>query len=187
MASLLSHNSAGDRLTRIVVTGSESTGKTLLAQQLAEHYAVAWVREFARDYAEEKHTPLTADDVDPIGRGQVAREDAAVHKAHDLLILDTDLLSTLVYGEQYYGIAPEWIPGAVKLRLADLYLLCDIDVPWVADSVRDAQHQRRSMHDAFLQRLKAFGAPFRLITGTPSERLATAIESIDAVRLLSSS
>jgi nicotinamide riboside kinase len=66
-----------------------------------------------------------------------------------------------------------------------LYLLCDIDVPWVADAVRDAQHQRQQMHAAFFSRLQEFGARFRLISGTARERLATAIESIDAARLLS--
>lgn len=185
MASFLPRNATGDRLTRVVVTGSESTGKTVLAQQLAEHYAVAWVPEFAREYAEQKHATLTADDVDPIGKGQLHREDAAAHTAHELLILDTDLLSTWVYGEQYYGVTPGWIPATVKLRLADLYLICDIDVPWVADSVRDAQHQRQQMHEAFLAQLKQLGAHFRLISGPANNRLATAIESIDALRLLS--
>jgi NadR type nicotinamide-nucleotide adenylyltransferase len=184
MASLLSFNTAGHRLTRVVVTGSESTGKTLLAQQLAEYYGVSWVPEFAREYAEQKPA-LTADDVELIARGQMLREDAAMQTAHDLLILDTDLLSTLVYGEQYYGAAPAWIRGTVKLRLADLYLLCDIDVPWVADAVRDAQHQRPKMHAAFFSRLQELGARFCLLSGTPRQRLATAIEAIDAARLLS--
>jgi HTH-type transcriptional regulator, transcriptional repressor of NAD biosynthesis genes len=163
------------RLTRIVVTGSESTGKTLLARQLAEHYDVPWIPEFARDYADTKGSELTAADVDPIGRGQVAREDAVLRSAQGLVILDTDLLSTMVYGQQYYQFVPDWIPGAVNERLADLYLLCDIDVPWVADAVRDAQHQRPSMHTAFITQLMQLGASHRLIRGTGPERLSRAL------------
>jgi nicotinamide riboside kinase len=33
---------------------TESTGKTTLAIQLADHYKTAWVPEFARDYLQEK-------------------------------------------------------------------------------------------------------------------------------------
>ncbi len=175
---------ASGRLTRIVVTGSESTGKTLLAQQLAEHYGVPWVAEFARDYALRKGVALTADDVAPITAGQIAREDAALGQSRGIVILDTDLVNTMVSAEQYYGAVPSWISLAAKERLADLYLLCDIDLPWVADTVRDAQHQRRQMHDAFTQQLTRFGAPFHVVSGKGPERLSRAIAHIDAWRPL---
>jgi NadR type nicotinamide-nucleotide adenylyltransferase len=161
-----------------VVTGSESTGKTLLAQQLAEHFGVPWVAEFARDYAERKPGELSAADVDAIGRGQVRREDAAGESARGLIILDTDLVSTLVYSDQYYGFIPEWIPDTAKARLADLYLVCDIDVPWVADTVRDAQHARPAMHRAFLRHLEELGATYRLVRGSGPERFAQALAHI---------
>ncbi len=173
----------GDRLTRVVVTGSESTGKTLLAQQLAEHYGAPWIPEFARDYAEERDAQLTAADVDPIGRGQVAREDAALRNAHGLVILDTDLLSTMVYGDQYYSFVPEWIPSVAEQRLADLYLVCDIDSPWVADPVREGEHLRHQMHNAFISHLTKLGATYRLISGTSAARLQRAIANIDVWRL----
>jgi NadR type nicotinamide-nucleotide adenylyltransferase len=186
MASILPPDrAAGERLTRVVVTGSESTGKTSLAEQLARHYDVPWIAEFARDYAEKKGSPLTIADVDPIGRGQVAREDAQLRVAQNLIILDTDLVSTLVYSQQYYRAVPGWLPGVAKQRVSELYLLCDIDLPWVADRVRDAQHQRQQMHDAFIDQLKRFGATYRLIGGSAAQRLARAIDSIDATRYLS--
>jgi len=172
----------GSRLTRIVVTGSESTGKTELAQQLAAHYRVCWVAEFAREYAEQHPRALTSADVDPIGSGQIAREDATLRNARGLVILDTDLLSTFVYGTQYYGSVPGWIAKTVEERLADLYLVCDIDVPWVADAVRDAQRQRRQMHAAFIHHLQQFGASYRIVRGSGSERLACAIAHISAWR-----
>ncbi|MGH7711585.1 MAG: AAA family ATPase [Gemmatimonadaceae bacterium] len=174
----------GDRLARIVVIGSESTGKTALAQQLAEHYGAPWIPEFARDYAEQKggSAALTAADVDSIGRGQVAREDNLLQNSLGLVILDTDLVSTMVYGKQYYGVVPAWIPDTAKQRLADLYLVCDIDLAWVADTVRDAQHQRRQMHDAFISQLTQLGATYRLVSGSGTERLSRAIAHIDAWR-----
>ena len=99
MASIIPE-SADDKgaragLTRIVVTGSESTGKTQLAEQLAAHYGVPWVPEFARDYAEQKGRPLTSADVTPIGSGQMTREDAAMRGLTGMIVFDTDLLSTV--------------------------------------------------------------------------------------------
>jgi NadR type nicotinamide-nucleotide adenylyltransferase len=191
MASIVppapSHGSARNRLTRIVVTGSESTGKTILAQSLAEHYGVIWIPEFARDYAEHRREPLTADDVSPIATGQIAKENAAFEKASGVVILDTDVVSTVVYAQHYYGSVPAWIERAARERLADLYLLCDTDVPWVADQVRDAQHHRRQVHDAFVQRLTELAAVFRLISGTtsPDERLERAVAHIEQWRRLS--
>jgi NadR type nicotinamide-nucleotide adenylyltransferase len=187
MASILptapADGPARNRLTRIVVTGSESTGKTTLAQSLALHYRAFWIPEFAREYAQKRSEALTADDVSPIAAGQIAQEDAFFEKANGLVILDTDLISTVVYAEHYYGTAPSWITAAARERLADLYLLCDIDVPWVADTVRDAQHERSQLHDAFVGRLNEFGATVYVVRGkSPAERLSRAIEHIESWR-----
>ena len=101
-----------ERLLRVVLTGSESTGKTTLAADLAAHYRTVWSPEFARAYADRKKGPLDRSDVEPIARGQIAGEDEAARRAGRLLILDTDLLSTVVYGRHYYGRFPEWIEKA---------------------------------------------------------------------------
>ena len=172
---------SGRRLTRIVVTGSESTGKTTLAGSIAEHYGIAWIPEFARDYAENRSAPLTAEDVGPIATGQIAREDTAFQNASGMVILDTDVVSTAVYAEHYYGHVPGWIEQAAQERLADLYLLCDTDMPWVADQVRDAQHHRRQIHDLFVQRLARLAATVRFVGGitSPAQRLKHALEHIE--------
>ena len=41
-------------LIKITLYGPESTGKTTLAKQLAEHYQTVWTPEFARDFLQEK-------------------------------------------------------------------------------------------------------------------------------------
>lgn len=179
-ASTEEERARSGRLTRVVITGSESTGKTQLAEQLAAHYGVLWVPEFARDHAERKGGTLTVADVTPIARGQIARENKALQGASGMIVLDTDLVSTVVYSEQYYGSVPAWIPIATQERLADLYLVCDIDLPWVADPVRDAQHQRRQMHNAFIEHLTRFGATYHVVSGTGPDRLARAIACIDS-------
>ena len=102
-------------LYRVCLIGPECTGKTTIAARLAERYAAPWVPEYAREYAQRVARPLTADDADPIARGQLALEDRSTEEAcrtgARLLILDTDLVSTYVYARHYYSAAPPWLPA----------------------------------------------------------------------------
>jgi NadR type nicotinamide-nucleotide adenylyltransferase len=167
-----------ERLRRVTVTGSESTGKTWLAERLALHFGTVWSREFSREYALHKAVPLDASDVEPIARGQIRGEDDVLRGARGLAILDTDLVSTVVYAEHYYGRCPPWIEEAARERLAELYLLCDIDVPWMPDPARDRPHARREMHAAFTAQLERYHASYVVVRGTWEEREATAAAAI---------
>ena len=168
---------------RIVVTGSESTGKSTLAGQLARRYRAELVPEFVREYAEARHGVVQFSDHGPIARGQMALEDAAIARGNPLVVQDTDLLSTVVYCEHYFGKCPAWIADAARERAPDLYLLCEIDVPWVADGVRDRGHMREEMQLLFREAVKQSGAPVAVIMGDRRERLARATEAIDALLL----
>lgn len=169
-------------LTRIVLTGSESTGKTTLATQLATHYGCEFVPEFVREYAEQKHGPLTFADHGPITRGQIALEDTYATRATSLLIQDADLLSTVAYCTHYFGMCPAWIEEAAVARRPALYLLCDIDVPWAADGVRDRGDRREEMHALFVETLARLGAPYREVRGIGATRFARARSLIDDAR-----
>ncbi len=168
---------------RIVVTGSESTGKSTLAEQLARQYRAELVPEFVREYAEARHGVVEFADHGPIARGQMALEDAAVARGKPLVVQDTDLLSTVVYCEHYFGKCPAWIAEAARERAPDLYLLCEIDVPWVADGVRDRGHMREEMQQLFRAAVNQSGAPVAVIMGDRHERFARANEAIDALLL----
>jgi len=170
----------------VVLTGSESTGKTTLAARLAMLYAARWVPEFVRDYAEAKGAPLEAADVEPIARGQIALEDRVRREAAAagarLVLLDTDLASTAVYARHYYGDCPEWIERAVReQRRAHLYLLCHPDVPWVADPQRDRAHARDELHALFQAKLEEIGARWVDLTGDWEAREARARAAVDAL------
>lgn len=175
----------------VVVTGSESTGKTTLAAQLADALGSAWVPEYSRAYAEAVHRPLTADDVSPIARGQVAAEDEALARwsttwganaAWPPLVLDTDLISTTVYAEHYYGSCPDWIMSAARARVGSLYLLCEPDLPWSADGVRDQPSARERLHAAFRNRLVDFAVTVAPIRGRGPARLTAAMLAVDSLR-----
>lgn len=171
---------------RIVVTGSECTGKTTLARRLAERLDTIWVPEYAREYAVGR-TALSPLDVEPIATGQLAGEDDAIQRLRlmrtalphgssgDLLVLDTDLVSTVVYAHHYYGACPEWIVARARERRAGLYLLADIDVPWIADGIRDRPHERAALHELFRQWLERFGVDVVDVRGLGETRVESAL------------
>lgn len=183
------------------MTGPECTGKTTLAARLADYFHARWVPEFAREYAARVARPLTVDDVEPIARGQMALEDAALNwgvggrgsgvgdlpprsdtrhptpNTRSLLILDTDLISTVVYSRHYYGQCPQWIEEAARRRKADLYLLTSVDVPFMPDEVRDSAAARDILYNEFAATLAEYEATVVGIAGDWEERFAAAIQA----------
>jgi NadR type nicotinamide-nucleotide adenylyltransferase len=172
-----------ESVTRIVVIGSESTGKTTLAHELATHFGALWVTEQSRVYAERVKRALTAEDVSPIASEQIAAEDAqladALRRKVRWLFLDTDLVSTVVYARHYYGTCPAWIEAEARARLAELYLVADVDIPWAADSVRDRPESRDELHLAFQAVLTEFNARKCLVRGLGESRFAAAVRCIE--------
>ncbi len=169
-------------LRRVCVTGPESTGKTTLAERIAESADTEWVPEASRLYAERKGSELLASDVEPIAREHIALVDAATARSRErgasLLVLDTDLLSTVIYARHYYGKVPSWLQRAEQTRRAELYLLCDIDVPWVADGVRDRPENRDEMFALFYNALVAGEAEFVTIRGDWDQRWSLARDAV---------
>lgn len=167
---------------RIVVTGSECTGKTTLAQRIAEQFGAPWVPEAARAYAAARGGALDVSDVEPIA---VATRDAlasATIGAPPLVIADTDLISTVVYARAYYGECPAWIVQESRAQRGDLYLLCAPDVPWVADGIRDrpSEEERTAMHSAFDATLRALQARVVVVRGVGDARTAMAFSAVSA-------
>jgi len=168
----------------VVVSGSECTGKTTLAKDLAARFGAPCSSEFSREYLEAKGAPLDASDVEAIACGQIAAEDAALAVAARVVIKDTDLVSTVVYARHYYGISPEWLARAARERLGDVYLLLHPDVPWVADGLqRDRPASRAELHQLFARTLAEFGARVVDITGGWDARRERAFEAVEFPRV----
>lgn len=176
-------------MIRVVVTGSECTGKTTLAADLADRLEVPWLPEFAREYVAALSAPPTFADVERIARGQITAEDGArgavpagLPTERPLLVQDTDLLSTVVYSHHYYGDCPAWIERELAHRPADLYLLADIDVPWAPDALqRDRGDRREEMQALFHEALRACDLPFIEIRGNRNARLRAGLGAVTAL------
>lgn len=173
-------------LIKVVLFGPESTGKTTLSQQLAEHYNTVWAPEFARKYLQEKWNNVRKvceqKDIMPIARGQMFLENTRALKANKLLVCDTDLLETKVYSEQYYGgLVDPRLDEAAIANSYDMYFLTYIDTPWDADDLRDRPDQRLEMFTAFEDTLKKYQKPYIILKGSKDVRLTKAIETIDTL------
>lgn len=174
---------ADSNVIKVVLYGPESTGKTTLARQLAEHYNTLWIPEYARDYLQSKHDrgegECEPDDLLPIARGQMKLENEAVKKANKILFCDTDLLVTAVYSEIYYDFIDEDLEQAAKNSDYDLYILTNIDVPWEPDDLRDKPDEREEMYDFFKSMLVHYHRPFITVRGNQQERLDKVIPILD--------
>jgi len=166
-------------LKRICLYGPESVGKTTLARQLAAHYQTVFVPEVARDLITSND--LTPADYERIGHAQTEAIRRATPAAHRVLICDTDVITTILYAETYLGQAPPVLFELAKEVTFDRYFLLDIDVPWVADGLRDLGHRRQELYDRFRRALDERGIAWVPVCGTWDERLRTVTGEIDAL------
>ena len=166
---------------RIVLTGPEASGKTTLAKALARNFRAAWLPEQARLYAEQVKRELTAADAELIAQRTIDADDAALAADPPLLLLDTDLISTVVYVRHYYGPCPAWIEAAARERRGDLYLLCAPDLPWTADGVRDRPAQRQEMLELFERAMREFDCVSVDVSGTGIARERAALSASNAL------
>lgn len=171
---------------RIVIFGTESTGKSTLAERLAAHFGEPWAREFAREFWDAHDGQITAADLDAIGRGQVANEETAAAQARRVVFCDTDLLTCTLWNDALFpGACPAWVreQAEVRSRRVARYLLCDADVPFVADPQRcfsdDAARARARnvWRDALVTR----ALPHVEIRGDWTERERRAIAAVEEV------
>ena len=176
-------NTGSREIIKIVLFGPESTGKTTLAMQLAEHFETAWVPEFARDYLQEKwdKTGQICDihDMLPIAYGQTQLENDTLFTGNKFLFCDTNLLVTKIFSEVYYSFCNPILDKAAREHDYDLFFLTDIDVPWEKDDLRDKPDQRESVFAVFKQSLIDNNKPFIILSGDKDIRLCEAISIIN--------
>lgn len=164
---------------RVCVFGPESTGKTTLANDLAAHYHTIAVQEHARPLLDHQSGRCEETDIPLIARGQLADEDAMALQADRVMFCDTDLLLTTIWSDILFGDCPPWIRDAAASRPYDLYLLLDVDVPWVNDSQRYLPHKRREFFERCRSLLEQHHRRYVIIRGNWAERFTAACQNVD--------
>ena len=165
-------------IKRIAITGPESTGKSVLAEQLALHFKTSWVPEFARNYIAELNRPYHEQDILHIAKTQLKQERIYSKKAGTFLFCDTELLVCKIWSENAFGHCDPWITKHIQKHHYDLYLLMDVDLPWQPDPLREHPNKRDYFFDLYLRELSSRKLPYSIISGIGEKRKVNAIKNI---------
>jgi NadR type nicotinamide-nucleotide adenylyltransferase len=189
-------------LKKIVAIGPESTGKSSLCTQLAEHYSTLWCPEYAREYLTLHGMNYTYEDLLTIARRQVELEEKYVQLAmgnrqsattddshsplttdHSPLFIDTDMYVMKVWCEFVFGKCHQFILDQIAKRRYDLYLLCDIDLPWTHDELREYPDEgpRQKLYEMYKNIMQNQFVPWVEINGSYEQRIRKAINAVDSI------
>ena len=189
-------------LIKVAVIGPESTGKSTLCELLAQHYNTPWCPEFAREYLLTHGTGYTYDDLLYIAKGQLAMEDEYTqslfgssesgvnNSLYDsklrtlnskLLFIDTEMYVMKVWCEFVFGKCHRWVLNQIIERKYDLYLLCNTDLPWVKDELREYPDlkTRDQLYHIYKDIMINQSTPWVDISGDYDERLQKAVKAVD--------
>ena len=194
-------------IKKIVIIGPESTGKTTLSEELAKHFNAIFCPEYAREYLLQNGIRYNYSDLLRIAQGQLAMEDyceQVVNEglstvsgewsiAHDslntgskleahssLLFIDTNMYVMKVWYEYVFNRCEQFVLDQIAQRHYDLYLLCEIDLPWVAQPMREYpdRQQRLELYDMYKDILANQQTPWAEIGGNHKERLQRAVDAV---------
>jgi nicotinamide riboside kinase len=167
-------------INKVVVTGPESTGKTSLSMMLAAHYGTVWVPEFSREYVAGLGRKYNYNDIEHIAREQVRREMDYISGAKRFIFFDTHLIVTKVWFRVVYGRYPEWIDDAITESGLDFFLVCNTDIPWIPDPVREnGGEMREKLLEMYMQEITSFGFPWEMVSGKDNSRIQSAINKVN--------
>ena len=166
-------------IKKIAVVGPESTGKSTISAQLADHYNTVWVPEYAREYCAALTTACTWQDEINMFRGQLVLEMQMQPQANKILICDTTFITVKIWSDHMFGESPQEVLDELPKHPYDFYLLMNIDLPWQDDPLRDFPLMREHFMEVWHKELQVLGADYHLISGSGKERLRNSIEKID--------
>ena len=189
-------------LIKVAVIGPESTGKSTLCELLAQHYNTQWCPEFAREFLLVHGMDYTYDDLLYIAKGQLALEDEYAQSLagssesgvnsyvqdsepgtlnSNLLFIDTEMYVMKVWCEFVFGKCHRWVLDQIIKRRYDLYLLCNTDLPWVKDELREYPDlkTRDQLYHIYKDIMINQSTPWVDVSGDHDERLQKAIKAVD--------
>ncbi len=142
------------------------------------HFNVGWVPEYSREYLKNIGRDYTYEDILAIAQGQLAHEEQMMAEAENILLCDTEQIVNKIWCDEKYGKCHPWIIDKILTHRYDLYLLCDTDLQWEADPLRENPEDRDRLFELYKKELEGYKFPFVIISGQGKERLSKAIETI---------
>ena len=162
---------------RIVITGAESTGKSTLALALSIEFGGFLIPELARAYVEGLNRAYTYNDVVTIANQQVQAENN-LPKEKKIVFYDTWFVITKIWFKEVYNTIPEWLDQYMLSNKPDLFLVCENDIEWVFDPVRENKDKREYLKMRYIEEIEKLNVPWRLVSDTDEARTINAIKLV---------
>ena len=182
-------------LKKIVIIGPESTGKSTLCQQLAEHFETVWCPEYAREYLLTNGKDYSYTDLLTIAKGQIAGEEnwaellekraaPLLEQDYDIpYFIDTNMVVMKVWAEFVFNKCHPYIEDQLAKRKYDHYLLCQPDLEWEKDELREYPdlETRERLFFIYKNYLEQQSVPWTLIKGKNDDRIQSAIHTVNKI------
>ena len=174
---------------KVLIAGTESTGKTTLTKCLAKLYNTSWSEEvgryYAKDYLGGDETIYTDEDFTRMAYLQAEQDFHALRTANKVCFFDTDAVVTNYFSELYMGHRNKLVEAYINPDRYDAVLFLTPDVQWVADGMRlnGDQNKREVLNDRLYQMYCEFGFKDKItfVSGNYNERLRKAIALVDSM------
>ncbi len=167
----------------VVVTGAESTGKSELTQWLAGKFDAPYIPEYAREYIQNLNRKYNYQDVEKIAEIQVKQLNSLKNCDSSFVFADTWLIITKVWFEVVFKKVPVWLEDEIRNTPIDLFLVCNTDIPWQSDPVREnGGKQRLVLQNLYIDNIKAFNFKFEMVEGTGTDRFSNALKIIERLK-----
>ena len=168
----------------LVLTGPECSGKSSLAAQLHAHLNWPLLPELARAYLDGRHAQSGIYRYRPsdlLNLASMQRQAEALKCNKDDAILDTDLLTLIVWWQEKFGPVPRQLSSQWQCQATRRYLLCKPDMPWQPDPQRENPSDRDRLYAHYEAELSNRGCKYSICEGNEQARLAQALTAIKSV------
>ena len=164
-------------MTKVIVTGPESSGKTTLCKQLSEQFKIPFTEEFSRKYIDNLDREYLQEDLVIIAKEQLKNEQLT-RSNKQLSLHDTDLITLKIWSEYKYGNCNDWIISQIEHQKQEkrFYFLCSPDIPWESDPQRENPHNRDELFEIYKVELEQLGHNYFILEG--QKRLENSIKKI---------
>ncbi len=160
----------------VVITGAESTGKSTLTKALAKHFGVPFIPEIARQFVEKNNNIYNYHDVETIAKLQVKQLAEFKNTEYPFIFVDTWLIITKIWFEVVFNKIPDWFEAEIQKNRVDLFLVCDTDLPWVPDPVREnGGEQRIVLQNKYIKTIVKYNNRYNIVSGTGDQRISSAL------------
>lgn len=163
---------------KIVILGTESTGKSTLTEKLALHYNCSAIKEAGRDIIADSNS-FNFNDLKLVAIEHAQRIKTAMIGVSPLIIIDTDIHITKSYSKFSFEKEFEIDDNIYNSNKASLYLYLNNDVDFIQDGTRMNEKARNLLDKSHRATLKEHDINYVELLGDWEQRFEKALVEID--------